>query len=201
MGIQSFSNTIGGESFVIFACDGGVLEQQQLIAFMEDNNIDRKALVGAYKMLDGETVTEHSWLVSVDDFIQIQDCGFVDQQESFLELGPCNSLSKRPAKLVYNDPTREPLNLGLFQSVPEEEAKAQDNWTYSIELMTYFICKEENHEPEKLVRVMIDKVYHWQAWYSNSVKSITEKQALDKLEKSCWSVNFISPEVRVYTLF
>tara|TARA_R110000796_G_scaffold98692_1_gene206454 strand:- start:304 stop:795 length:492 start_codon:yes stop_codon:yes gene_type:complete len=136
-GIHASSSATGGETFVIFALDHGHEYPASYVGI--------KKLTGSYK---GETET--SYICSWDTFTeQVKPSGKVDNQESFLVLGPTVRNSVRPATLFFNNANVAPVNLGYFQSVSQEEAERQDGWSYDATQGQYYVCL--HNAPERLI--------------------------------------------------
>ena len=126
---------------VIFSIDGeeNLRTVKRFQDFMADKDIEFKMLSGSY-----EGRGENAWLVNEDGFEAIWKEGWVYNQESVLEVSSCN---KQYATLRYLSGASTEA-LGSLCEVSEEEALAQDSWTYDRGTDVYYVCKKENPDRE-----------------------------------------------------
>lgn len=146
-GICGHSSDIGGTSYAIFSVDRAgdtnlvevTSRRHAVLAYMNKAGIPFKTVLGCYK-----GAQEVSFVVSADDAEAIGEAGFLKDQETILELGPCDARDRRPARLIALNPHgcggTEQCQLGLFQEVPESTAKAQDGYSYDPTTGKYFAC-------------------------------------------------------------
>ncbi len=176
-GTWGHSDASGGTTYAIFSVDRAgdkdlieiTSRRHAVMAFMAGNGIDFKAVWGCYKGLQ-----ELSYVVETGDLPAIADTGLIAGQESILELGACDARDRRPATLVYL--THSSLSwikredLGLFQQVSEDVAKAQDGYTFDPTTNHYFAClpnKPFVSDRQKLDAILgaYDK---WSGWNAGS---------------------------------
>lgn len=134
-GLHGHSTVVGGEQYIIFASD---LPTDETLKVLDGYNVPYKKLKGSYK---GEL--EDSFIVNEKVFMLGKfPHHLIQKQESVLHLGVADARDKRPATLLYNDLIGDAKveKLGLFHSVPEEQAKEQDAWTYDPLQDQYFIA-------------------------------------------------------------
>lgn len=144
-GIWGHSSAIGANEYYIFAVgDQTLITEKAFQQWCKNCHINYKPLVGSYA---GKT--EHSYIIGAADIIAVAIAGWLNKQESILHLGACDSRDRRKATLFYlqegrdfNDPSKETVDLGVFQSVSREEAMQQAGWTYDPSIDEYFICKD-----------------------------------------------------------
>lgn len=144
-GIWGHSSPIGANHYYIFAVgDQSLITEKAFMQWCINRGINYKPLFGSY-----EGKTENSFIIGSDDIISVAVAGWLDKQESILHLGACDSRDRRKATLFYlqegrgfNDASKAPVELGVFCSVPKDEAMAQAGWTYDPLLNEYFICKD-----------------------------------------------------------
>ena len=139
MSIQGFSSPTGGNTYIVFAPDDQSIVGLKGVKQWMGANIGFKELIGSYKMENGDVVVETSFIINENDRDTVVDAGIIDNQESVLHLGVCNSLTQRPATLLYLDGGEE--DLGHMRSVSKEEALKHDAWSLDIPSSTYFICE------------------------------------------------------------
>lgn len=121
--------------YIIFSVD-----QNKLVDFdsyLDSLDIGHKKLIGHYK---GQTET--SYIINSVDMDQPGMVEWFKDQESVLELGPKDKLSRRVATLVFIQ-SGDRLSLGRLQSVTRREAEANGDWTYDPTTDEYYICTEE----------------------------------------------------------
>lgn len=145
--VWSHSSNVGADSFTIFAVSPSIVVNAAFVGFLVDENIGYKPLRGMWK---GQS--ELSYIVNNNDFATIVQHGWLAGQEAILHLGPADSRDRRPAKAVYLDQHGWPSedrsgaekDMGVFVSVPREEAVLSDGWTVDISTGEYYICKDPN---------------------------------------------------------
>lgn len=130
--VWGHSSKIGGNRYVIFSHNHpGFMERT-----LENLGVSFKKVKGCYK-----GVEETAFVINYDNYTQtLENLLTHDCQESILVLGTSDARDKRPAELVFLE-SGQRRGIGLMQSVSEEEAKAQDAWTYDKLQNKYFICK------------------------------------------------------------
>ena len=148
-GICGHSSDVGGRIYVIFSVDRAgetnlvevTSRRHAVMAFMSAQGIPFKAVWGCYRHNQ-----ELSYVIRAADLAAVGDAQYLAGQESFLKLGPCDARDRRPATLIFLNEhgtgslPGEDKNLGLFQQVTEDIAKAQDGYTYDPTTGKYFAC-------------------------------------------------------------
>ena len=135
--------TMNKEHYVIFSIDfaNDSLTLARFQQWLWDKKIGHKRLSGAYK-----GVTEPSFIVNSTDWVTVLKSGYVDFQESMLELGPELHNGRRKALLVFLGSDKKfvgmPVDLGELGEVSKEEALSHDSWTYFRgDIDKYFVTK------------------------------------------------------------
>jgi len=99
-----------------------------------------RPMVGSYK-----GVLEYAFGCRKEDFdAHVQGFGFIDNQESVLELTVTNNGRTAPrtlAKLVYS--SGDVVSLGNFKEVTKGVAMGLDAWTYDPKVDVYFAAEGE----------------------------------------------------------
>ena len=138
-GVQIHSSESAGNSYVVFASQYG---ESTIARYLRNLGASYKAIQGCYK---GET--EQAYIVNLSRYTATEKLTL--DQESVLVLGPVERVSfvganglrqsgARPATLHFLK-GRLPESLGYLIPVSEEEAKAQDAWSFSDG--QYYICR------------------------------------------------------------
>lgn len=143
-GVCGYSTVAGQSRYFIFAV-GDLYRVHQFRSWASDKKIGFKSLMGAYN-----GVVEHSFIANVNDYELIRSYGWLDGQESVLELGVCDSRNHRPATLYYLD-SGELVDIGMFRPINwvekgmkkyEVQAEYLKNnpWTFDPSTATHFEC-------------------------------------------------------------
>lgn len=122
---------------------------EELKAFLENNGIGHKAVVGRYK---GKL--ESSYIINARnlDEIQLAKAGFIDDQESILYLTPHSygyanyDEKNRVAILYFNSPSIPPRELGVFRAVNQDKVKDND-YSYDPTINTFFMVFDHANNP------------------------------------------------------
>lgn len=135
-GVWLHSTPTAYNRYVVFAIDGEY-SKADFLAYLADNDIGVKTLLGSYKGL-----VEDAYIINARHVPAI--LGFIKGQESVLELGPQRNfgggLLLRPAQLTFRD-NRPIVDLGYFQEVGKEFAGKSDSWTYDPSTGKYWVTK------------------------------------------------------------
>lgn len=134
--------------YVIFSIDNvdNLHELSKFLRYMDTMRAMNK-LKGSFRPMVGnyKGVLEYSFGCRKDDFeAHVRGFGFVDKQESILELTVTNNGRTAPrtlAKLVYTD--GEVVSLGNFREVTKKVAMGLDAWTYDPKVDVYFATEGE----------------------------------------------------------
>ena len=147
--------------YVIFAIDNdGDLHTNAKFLRYVDERVAMQKMKGKMKLCIGsyKGKLERSYIVRWDDFMEhIADSGYVDKQESILILrdgyyGVTYATLKFNSAYNTDWPAEFPnvgsndLFLGVFKSIPANEALYEEAWTYRPDLDTYYVCEAINEE-------------------------------------------------------
>ena len=126
--------------FIIFSVDNEAnpINRAAFVSYIA--NCDKRGacvpVIGCYK-----GVREFSWIIHKDDFDKyVKNSGFVDNQESFLQVASGNKMET----VLLFPASGERVPLGCMHQVDESEALASDAWTYRPDMGVYWIAKSGN---------------------------------------------------------
>ena len=145
-GVQPWSQPMHCEDYYVFASD---MLDTNVVHLLNERGVKYKDMIGSYVMQStGERIQETSFIINANDIGSVMD--IIENQESVLFLTDNAPNGMRHAFLMFIGSLEPRQYLGQLKNVPEEVARAQQNWTYCPYSEKHFITTMDTEEAKTM---------------------------------------------------